>query len=315
MIELLVARVEDPALRSEFRASVALEQKLILLIDAGRAAHEGVRCSLEAWADHFARHLRVGEVSELLDVMRPGDVHLALACLEGQSVAHRRLETRLRAVSSQALFGISTGALTLDEVFREVRTKLLVGSTVAIDDPSLLENASPLGSKSAKLALYSGRGSLDGWLSVCMTRTALSMLRPRSSDKAFVDESIELLESRSRDDPHFAVLRAQAGPPIEEAIRGALAQLDNADRTLLRLHVLDGLSIDDLAPLYGAHRSTMSRRLARIRNGVFETARAAAMTSLGVSETEFRSLIGNVLSAVDFTLRTLLEKSDEDLSR
>ena len=67
------------------------------------------------------------------------------------------------------------------------------------------------------------------------------MLRPLSSDKAFVDESIELLESRSREDPHFAVLRAQAGPPIEEAIRSELAQLGNADRTLSRLHVLDGL--------------------------------------------------------------------------
>jgi RNA polymerase sigma-70 factor, ECF subfamily len=315
-IELILARIEDPALRSEVEASVGLDERLVAVVEAGRAAHTDIPCSLEAWADHFARHLTAGDVHELVGMTRAGDVHFALACLEGHSVAHRLLESRMRAVSSQALFNISIDGLAFDDLFREVRTKLLVGSTIAIDDPSKLRRAphSPV-AKSAKLALYSGRGSLDGWLSVCITRTALSMLRPRSADAIAIDESVDLLESHSRDDPHFALLRAQAGPPIEEAIRSALARLAHEDRMLLRLHVLDGLSIDDLAPLYGAHRSTMARRLARVRNGVFEAARAAAMKSLGVSETEFQSLVGNVFSALDLTLRALLEKSNEAPSR
>ena len=298
--QLLLAHVE-PLLRTELEAAVGLEGRLDELLSVGRASHPDLELAPDAWVRHFVRHLRSGELLALLDQMRADDVHLVLACLACHPVAHRKLEARLLAIAPQALVGVRLGTLTRDELLREVRTKLLVGSTTALDNGTPL---SPSGSLGAKLALYSGRGPLDGWLRVIVTRTALTMLRPHAEDAAF--DAAAMANVRSSEDPHFALLRARAGPPIETAIRGALASLGDADRTLLRLYFVDGLTLDDLASVYRAHRATMSRRLARIRNAIFEHARTAAMASLGASETEFQSLVGDVLGGLDVTLRTLL---------
>jgi len=300
---LLLAEVE-PVLRAELEAAVGLEGRLDGLLAAGRASHPNLEVARDAWVRHFVRHLRSGERLALLDQTRADDVHLALACLEGHPTAHRKLEARLLAVAPQALVGVRLGTLPRDDLLREVRTKLLVGSTTALDNGASL---APRGAPGAKLALYSGRGPLDGWLRVIVTRTALTMLRPHADDA--VDDAAAMANVRSSEDPHFALLRARAGPHIETAIRSALASLDDADRTLLRLYFVDGLTLDDLASVYRAHRATMSRRLARIRNAIFEEARTHAMAALGASETEFQSLVGDVLGAVDVTLRTLLAPS------
>jgi hypothetical protein len=52
----------------------------------------------------------------------------------------------------------------------------------------------------------------------------------------------------------------------------------------------------------------MARRLARVRNAIFENARASAMRDLSISETEFASLMGVMLSRIDVTIRRLLEE-------
>ena len=292
LVEALLARAPDP-LAEELRSTSSLATLLEAHVLAGRAAFPKLLVGNAEWVEFLVRHLRPGEVEAQLSSMRAADVHLALACASGSPAAHAVLDARLRAVTGQALTGIRLGPIPPSEVLQVVRTKLLVGE------------AGP-----GKLATYSGRGPLDGWLRVTLARDALSMLRARDPEAAREGESDALVNLAGGEDPQMVLLRARSAPALTKAIEQAVLALPAADRTLLRLHFVDGLTIDDLAAVYHAHRATMARRIARSRNAIFEGARARAMEALGLGETEFASLMGVMLSQIDLTMRTVFKKPE-----
>ena len=62
------------------------------------------------------------------------------------------------------------------------------------------------------------------------------------------------------------------------AVREAVRRLDRADRHLLREHLLNGLTIDQLGAVLGIHRATAARRIARAEHvGSRRVAPAVAM--------------------------------------
>lgn len=293
LAEELVSHADDAVAR-ELRALPELELDAALerLVVAGASAHPDLSLTDAdaAWARHLAAHLAPGDVSGQLASLRADDVHLALACITGIAAAHARLDERLRRVAPQALAGIRVHDTTPDDLLQDVRTKLLVADGGA-----------------GKIASYAGRGPLDGWLRVTLARAALSAARARPMTASANDDAAALAAIAGTQDPELEALRARAAPVLERAIAEAVDALDDADKTLLKLHFVDGLTMDDLSAMYGAHRATMARRIARARTAVFEDARTRAIASLGGGEAEFDSLVGVVLSALDVTLRRLLE--------
>jgi RNA polymerase sigma-70 factor (ECF subfamily) len=289
--ELLMAVAPAPV-ASELVSLARLSEHLDAIVAAGRAAAPDLAVSDAEWAEFLARQLRVGQVAEQLQQMHAADVHLAIAALAGQTAAHAKLDRRLRAVAPQALSGIRLGTVSENDVLQLVRTKLLVG-----------EGAE------RKLASYAGRGPLDGWLRITIARTALSLLRGRASQSMHgprEDETEVLANVATTDDPQLAALRAQCGPALSSAIEQAALELPEAERTLLRLHFVDGLTIDDLAVVFQTHRATSARRLSRARHALFENARQRAMATLGLDEAQFQSLMGVMLSQLDVTIRRVL---------
>jgi RNA polymerase sigma-70 factor (ECF subfamily) len=285
----ILARVSD-ALARELAGLSDLDARLDAIVRAGRDASPDLHVARHAWAAYLASHLHEGDAARQLADLHAADVHLALACASGNELAHARLDARLRAASGQALAGIRLGRLSRDEVLQAVRTKLLVG------DDGL-----------GKLSTYSGRGPLDGWLRVTLARTALSLRRVRDPEAAREDEPDVLVNLAASDDPQLAALRSRCAPTLKHAIEEAVAALPAEDRTLLHLHVVDGLTIDDLAAVYRAHRATLARRLARTRNAIFEGSRARATAALGLDDAEFASLMGVMMSRLDLTLGRALE--------
>lgn len=269
LIEALCARVPLP-LAEEIRTHAA---DLVALVGRAERAHPGLEIPTESWVEFFAQHLQQGDVAVQFVDLHAEDVHLILACRAGVTQALAQLDRRLRAVAPQALAGIRLGALTSDELLQQVRTKLVVGAD-----------------GKGKLDGYAGRGPLEGWLRVVIARGALSIVRAHPKQTSTLDESKLML--LATDDPQLTLLRESATPKLERALRDALAALPSEARVLLRLQVFEGLTIDDLAALYKAHRATMARRLARIRNQLIEDVRARARDLLGVGETEFQSLMG-----------------------
>jgi RNA polymerase sigma-70 factor (ECF subfamily) len=108
-------------------------------------------------------------------------------------------------------------------------------------------------------------------------------------------------------DPELRYIGAMYHDAMTAAVRSAFAALETRERRLLRLAMLDGLTIDDLGKLHGVHRATAARWLADARERVLELTRAQLTEVLGASASEVDSIVRLVHSRVEVSLDRLLQ--------
>ena len=214
------------------------------------------------------------------------DLLLAQACLARDPEALKRLDERLPAIMS-ALRRRAT-AIEQDELAQQVRIRLLV----------------PSGSAPAKLALYAGRGPLKGFIRVL----ALNLLnRSQAATPDASDGALAALPDRENFESE--VLRADQQSQFREAFRCAVKLLTARQRALLRLNLLDGLSIDDIAPLYGAHRSSAARWLAEAKEALDMQTRKLLAELLKLNADEVERLLAATQSGFQLSLGRALRES------
>ncbi|MFO0744612.1 MAG: sigma-70 family RNA polymerase sigma factor [Myxococcota bacterium] len=113
-----------------------------------------------------------------------------------------------------------------------------------------------------RLAQYSGRGALAVWLRMTVTRRALNTGRVKA-------KTVELEEAafdREADhNPELSVLRRRHKDEISAIFREATLATSREDRTLLRLHYMEGSTLNELAALFKTSRSSMHRRIETVR--------------------------------------------------
>ena len=183
------------------------------------------------------------------------DLRLASACLRGDKVALGQLEMRAQIAARKAFAGKRLSTEDERDVVQNVLTHLLVATPGA----------------TARLASYTGAGPLDGWLRVTLTRAGISRIRVLATEgRAGLgsrpdDEEAAAVVRALDDDPELAALRSRYSGALAGTLKESLAALDDENRTLIREHYLEGLSIDALAARYQTHRATAARRLARAR--------------------------------------------------
>src|SRR5690606_22833013 len=134
-----------------------------------------------------------------------------------------------------------------------------------------------------RIAGYRGKGRLTSWLRVAAIRIALDLQASRPSAPLADDDLVER-------DPELDYLRERYRDAFREAFTAALDELEGRERTVLRMHLLDGLGIDRIGQLYEVHRATAARWLERARSELFEATRRRLRESLGVSASEFASI-------------------------
>ena len=89
-------------------------------------------------------------------------------------------------------------------------------------------------------------------------------------------------------------------------MRVAVARLDARQRTVLRMHDVDGLGIDKICVLYDVNRSTIARWLVDTRETLRAQIRAELHRTLGVTGRECESLVGALYSQLTLSLGSLL---------
>jgi RNA polymerase sigma-70 factor (ECF subfamily) len=143
------------------------------------------------------------------------------------------------------------------------------------------------------------------WLRVCATRIGL-----RDQERA---RRIEPLDDRHLDelapgvpDPELDYLKRLYGESFRVAFDDAVASLEPRDRNLLRLSVIDGLGIDQLAAIFHVHRSTAARRLEQARATLVTATRDRMRATLAITESELESIMRMIHSVCDVTLRHAL---------
>lgn len=248
----------------------------------------------------FARALgeRVGDGEPLaaLEQLRAGDVYLATAAqLDAPGALAAFDESILTRVPIYlARIGTSPGAI--DEVKQALRVKLFVGS----------DGGEP------RITQYSGRGALDSWVCAAAIRAARDLHRADARRRNDGGDDLDVLAAS--DDPELEVLRHRYQAEFRAALQEALTRLTPRQRTMLRLHFFEKLTTIELGRLYAVNQSTTSRWLAEARATVFDGVRAQLRERLGVSATEFDSLVGLMHSRLEVSFSRLLAGTSEEPS-
>ncbi len=116
------------------------------------------------------------------------------------------------------------------------------------------------GQRISKLASYTGRGSLEGWLRTVLAQEYVNRYR-RTKRLVSLDEE-------SEEGVQFKAPEPEPDPPTDprlaQATDEALAYLAGEDRMVLSAYYLDGRTLAEIARMLGVHESTISRKLDKL---------------------------------------------------
>jgi len=110
-------------------------------------------------------------------------------------------------------------------------------------------------------------------------------------------------------DPELALVKRRLGPAFQAALREAIDGLPPRDRVILRMHLVDGLSIDRIAQPYGVHRATAARWLADVREAILVRVHERLATALGDVESDQLKSLGRLVASQLHLSLARLEKS------
>ncbi|MBK6916177.1 MAG: sigma-70 family RNA polymerase sigma factor [Deltaproteobacteria bacterium] len=224
---------------------------------------------------------------------RAADLYLAIACQHGVVAAVRAFDAAHLADLGRLLRRLPADTALAEDAGQIVRERLLVGD----------------GARGPRIADYAGQGGLAGWVRVTVVRVALNLRRARTVTLADDDDE---LERATEGDAALEVLRERYRESFVAALRAAVGSLDARGRTLLRLHYLDGLSIDRIAPVFGVHRSSIARWLTDARARMREAIGKALARREGLDDAAAESVAKALLSQVPLTLGSLLGPRERD---
>jgi len=254
-----------------------------------RAARPGIVVSGEA----FVRH-----VSTLLDATSPrpdvsslhvADLLVACGCVAGDQRAIAAFEAECIARVPVFLRSMRLAVSTIDEVKQLLRAKLLIPGS---------DGAPP------RIVLYSGRGRLASWVRVAATRTALDLLEREAAHALPVEAPLV-----GGGNPELDYLRLRYRAEFEKAVRDAVASLPGRQRSLLRMHYVDGLNGEQLGAVYDVNRSTVSRWLAAANADLLERVRSTLSKSVRLTDSEIDSLGHLLVSHLALSAGSLLGRS------
>jgi RNA polymerase sigma-70 factor (ECF subfamily) len=193
------------------------------------------------------------------------DLALAKALARGDAAALREFEERLVPEMRAALARMRLPAGAADEVVQAMRVEMLVRA----------ENGAP------RIEEYEGRGELAAWLRVSATRAALKLLRKTHREETLDDVLLEHWPDATPGTGPDGAMKTAYAKELKAALGEAMAALEVRQRNLLRQHVLDDLTIDELALLYRVHRATCARWLADARAELGRGTKKRLMERLG----------------------------------
>jgi RNA polymerase sigma-70 factor (ECF subfamily) len=265
--------------------SPELEALLVEVCARAEASCPGVSHPRHAFVERLARRPPPDtEPARHLATVRAGDLYLAAAAAAGDPAAVTRVEQLLSAEVDAAGKGVRADASLVDEVKQRLREHLLVGGEA----------------RGPAIADYAGHGDLRGFLRISATREHLRLMRADRRDVPLDEEVAAAV------DPELERLKATYREHFTRCFVRALAELAPRERTLLRHHTIDRLTIDQIGAIYGAHRATAARWLERARAKLAERTEELLAEELSMDPGEVASVIRLVRSQLHVTLERVL---------
>jgi len=201
----------------------------------------------EVRAKYLPPDARPAAVQEFYASLRIEDLALARACAAGSERAWERFLSRYR----EKLYDIA-GYIT-----KETSSARELADSLYAD---LYGMSARDGQRVSKLASYTGRGSLEGWLRTVMAQEHVNRYRRQ--------RRLVSLDEENEEGVQFAAAEAQPAvavePRLAAAVDEALAELSSEDRFVLAAYYLDDRTLADVARALSVHESTISRKVDKL---------------------------------------------------
>lgn len=266
-----------------------LEERLQGVLTQAKAGWPGLKVSEEAFVQHLASLLPDDEdAASTLEQMHVADVYLSLACALGDPGAIEALERDVLPHATVAL-GQGTMAQLKDDVVQTLRMKLLVSADGGLP----------------RIAGYSGRGPLKGWIRVIAARTLIDVQRAQGSHSSLEEHAFLPLHAGGHD-PEVATLRRQYREEFRLAFAEVLQGLSSREGAILRLYFLQGLTAEALGGMYKVSIRTVRRWIADTRERVFEATYAKLVERLRLSSSQVGSLLTILETDLDMDIAASL---------
>ncbi|HSS20226.1 MAG TPA: sigma-70 family RNA polymerase sigma factor [Pyrinomonadaceae bacterium] len=203
-------------------------------------------------------------VADFIDKLQADDLCLIIACEQGDQAAWSDLVERFSTTVRSAARSASSNEEGAEDLAQSIWAEL--------HGLRVREDGKPAG----KLAYYSGRGSLAGWLRAVVGQLAIDQHRKQSrlvqtEEDADFDRIIQQGQEETSWsghgealDPEAQISRKLAGAQLQKALAESVKRLTPEDRLLVKLYYFDGLRLREAGAVLGVHEATASRRLTRV---------------------------------------------------
>jgi RNA polymerase sigma-70 factor (ECF subfamily) len=272
------------------RSRTGIEEQLGELLAKAQAQRPSLVVDARAFVEHWATHLSRCRTPETeFERLHLGDLCLAFACGRGDTDALRLFQAEFVPIAVSTIRGVDSADAFVEEVTQQLLERILVA---APGEPRILE--------------YAGRGSLEHWLRAAALRLALNARRSsrRAPDQLAADSQFEVAAPTA--DLQFDILQARYGPDFGAALKEAMSELSSQERSLLKLHFIDGLSFNQIGAVYQVNKSTISRRMSHARETLLAKTRGRLEQRFNLGALELESLMRLLGPELQMSLTSVL---------
>ncbi|MEP6818200.1 MAG: sigma-70 family RNA polymerase sigma factor [bacterium] len=245
-------------------------------------------------------------IGDFIDKLQADDLCLIVACEQGNQKAWTDLVERFSATVRSAARSASSNEEGAEDLAQSIWAEL--------HGLRLREDGKPAG----KLAYYSGRGSLAGWLRAVVAQLAVDQHRKQSrlvqtEEDADFDRIIQHGQEETTWSGHGAATNPElqisaklAGAQLQKALAESVKQMSAEDRLLVKLYYFDGLRLREAGAVLGVHEATASRRLTRIHAELRQQVETRLIGQEGWTKSETECAFAEVALNLEADLEPML---------
>jgi RNA polymerase sigma-70 factor (ECF subfamily) len=246
------------------------------------------------------------DIKEFIEALRADDLCLIAACERGDEQAWNDLVTSFNSVVKSTARNFCSNTEDVDDLANSIWAELHGLKTDADGNPT------------GKIAYYSGRGSLAGWLRAVVHQLAIDQHRKLSrfvqieEDREF--ENLASESAENSDNAHFmgvvespeeAFSGKEAMADVSAALKETIASLETEDRLIIKLYYFDSLRLKEIGQMLGFHEATASRRLVKIQSDLRKGVEKRLQADKGWQHDEVKNYLSETAAKLGIDLEKM----------
>jgi RNA polymerase sigma-70 factor len=242
------------------------------------------------------------EIKEFIDTLKIDDLCLIIACEKKDDLAWKELVEKFGTTVKSAARNITKNNEDAEDLASSIWAEL----------HGLRNDAE--GNSRGKLAYYSGRGSLGGWLRAVVSQLAVDQYRKISrfvqieENREFenlANENEESLIVPNHDTPELLLDEKRTSQDVAKALKSAIESLSAEDKLLIKLYYFDDLNLKKIGEILGFHEATASRKIVKVQGELRKTTEKFLQSQHGWKAEEVSKNLSETAGKLGFSVEKL----------